>query len=289
MSEAERFWSCGRFRFSLSRPLVMGVLNVTPDSFSDGGAHADADSAVAHGARLYESGADIVDVGGESTRPGAGAVSAEEEKRRILPVIAALAAKDIPVSADTMKPAVMTAALENGAAVINDVNGFRARGTVEAAAESDCGVVVMHMRGTPRTMQKNPEYDDVVSEVGEFLAERIRVLENAGVDRGRICADPGIGFGKTAAHNLSLLRNLNKLGDGRDGRDGWGECPVLVGVSRKSLLGALTGRENPQERDAAGAALTALLFAKGAWGIRTHDPAGVRDAIAVAIAMAGDF
>lgn len=282
MPEAERFWSCGRFRFSLARPLVMGVLNVTPDSFSDGGAHSDADSAVAHGVRLYESGADIVDVGGESTRPGAGAVSAEEEKRRILPVIAALAAKDIPVSADTMKPAVMTAALENGAAVINDVNGFRAQGAVEAAAKSDCGVVVMHMRGTPRTMQKNPEYDDVVSEVGEFLAERIRVLENAGVDRGRICADPGIGFGKTAAHNLSLLRNLDGLGVG-----GGRKCPVLVGVSRKSLLGGLTGRENPRERDAAGAALTALLFARGAWGVRTHDPAGARDAIAVAAAIGG--
>ena len=275
----KKTWRCGRFRFSLSRPLVMGVVNVTPDSFSDGGAHADAESAVAHGLRLLESGADIVDVGGESTRPGALAVRAEAEKRRVLPVIERLAARGIAVSADTMKPAVMRAALAHGACALNDVNAFRARGAAAAAAESDCGVVVMHMRGTPRTMQRNPEYGDVVSEVADFLRGRAAALERAGVARGRICVDPGIGFGKTLSHNLELLRNLRRLAGG---------YPLLVGASRKSFLGRLTGRENPSERDAAGAALSALLFGAGAWGIRTHGPAGVRDAWAVASALADE-
>ena len=256
----------------------MGVVNATPDSFSDGGLHADAAAAVAHGVRLMEAGADLVDVGGESTRPGAAAVRAEAEKRRVLPVIEGLAARGIPVSADTMKPAVMRAALAHGACALNDVNAFRARGAVAAAAESesDCGVVAMHMRGTPRTMQRNPQYDDVVSEVANFLRGRAAALERAGIARERICLDPGIGFGKTVAHNLLLLRNLRRLGD----------YPLLVGASRKSLLGSLTGRKNPSDRDIAGAALSALLFGAGAWGIRTHDPAGVRDAWALASAMA---
>ena len=256
----------------------MGVLNVTPDSFSDGGAHAEAEAAYAHGMRLIDAGADIVDVGGESTRPGAAAVGAAAERKRILPVIERLSLQGVAVSADTMKPGVMRSALESGACAINDVNAFRARGAADAVAGSDCGLAVMHMLGTPRTMQENPEYGDVVSEVGDFLAARAGALERAGVLRERICVDPGIGFGKTAAHNVDLLRNLERLGGG---------YPVLVGASRKSLLGRLTGRKNPLERDAAGAALSALLVGRGAWGIRTHDPAGVRDALAVASALGG--
>ena len=274
----QSFWRCGGFRFPLSRPLVMGVVNVTPDSFSDGGALADADAAVAHGLRLLDAGADIADVGGESTRPGAAAVPAAEERRRILPVIEKLAARGVPVSADTMQAGVMRAALAGGASAINDVNGFRGRGAVAAVAGSDCGLVVMHMRGVPRTMQEHPQYDDVVAEVRGFLLARARVLERAGVARERICLDPGIGFGKTPAHNLRLLQNLREVGDG---------FPLLAGASRKSLLGVLTGRKNPRERDAAGAALAALLFNRGAWGFRVHEPAGVRDALAVAAALAG--
>lgn len=258
----------------------MGVLNVTPDSFSDGGMHSDLEAAFSHGMRLTDAGADIVDVGGESTRPGAMAVRAEAERRRILPVIERLSARGVAVSADTMKAGVMSAALESGACAINDVNAFRARGAIEAVAGSDCGLAVMHMRGVPRTMQENPEYDDVVSEVADFLLKRARALEDAGVLRDRICVDPGIGFGKTTEHNLALLRNLKKAG-------GSGSYPVLVGASRKSLLGHLTGRKNPRERDAAGAALAALLIGNGAWGIRAHDPAGARDALAVASALAG--
>ena len=274
----ESFWRCGRFRFPLSRPLVMGVVNATPDSFSDGGMLADADAAYSHGMRLLDAGADMVDVGGESTRPGAAAAAAAAEKRRILPVIEKLAAQGAPVSADTMKAAVMRAALQCGAAAINDVNGFRGRGAVAAVAESDCGLVVMHMRGVPRTMQENPQYNDVVAEVRDFLLSRVAALEKAGVARERICLDPGIGFGKTPAHNLQLLRGLRETGGG---------FPILVGASRKSLLGFLTGRKNPRERDAAGAALAALLFGRGAWGFRAHEPAGVRDALAVAAALAG--
>ena len=276
--KSEQFWRCGRFCFPLSRPLVMGVVNVTPDSFSDGGALADADAAYSHGMRLLDAGADIVDVGGESTRPGAAAVTATTEKNRVLPVIEKLTAQGAPVSADSMKSAVMRAALRRGAAAINDVNGFRARGAVAAVAGSDCGLIVMHMRGVPRTMQEKPQYDDVVVEVRDFLLSRVAVLEKAGVARARICLDPGVGFGKTPAHNLQLLRSLREVGCG---------FPVLVGASRKSLLGFLTGRKNPRERDAAGAALAALLLGRGAWGFRAHEPGGVRDALAVAAALAG--
>ena len=314
-TDGEKFWNCGRVRFSRARPLVMGVVNVTPDSFSDGGCFLNADAAVSHGMRLAEAGADLVDVGGESTRPGASPVSADAEKRRVLPAVEKLSARGVAVSADTMKPSVMRAALESGAVAINDVNAFRARGAVSVVAESDCGVVATHMSGTPRTMQDAPRYDDVVSEVRGFLLRRAKVLESAGVSRDRICLDPGIGFGKTLSHNLSLLRNVRELGrdsgkgSGRDsdsvrdsgkgsGRDSGSDrdsgkgsgfdYPILIGASRKSILGLLTGRKSPTDRDAAGSALAALLFANGAWGIRTHDPSGVRDALAVASALADD-
>ena len=306
-TDGEKFWNCGRVRFSRARPLVMGVVNVTPDSFSDGGCFLNSDAAVSHGMRLTEAGADLVDVGGESTRPGASPVSADAEKRRVLPAVEKLSARGVPVSADTMKPSVMRAALESGAVAINDVNAFRARGAVSVVAESDCGVVAMHMSGTPRTMQDAPRYGDVVSEVRGFLLRRAKVLESAGVSRDRICLDPGIGFGKTLSHNLSLLRNVRELGQdsgkgsGRDsgkglvrgsgsdrdsGKGSGFDYPILIGASRKSVLGLLTGRKSPTDRDAAGSALAALLFANGAWGIRTHDPSGVRDAIAVASALA---
>ena len=308
-TDGEKIWNCGRVRFSRARPLVMGVVNVTPDSFSDGGCFLKTDAAVSHGMRLMESGADIVDVGGESTRPGASPVSAEAEKRRVLPAVEKLSARGVPVSADTMKPSVMRAALESGAVAINDVNAFRARGAVSVVAESDCGIIATHMSGTPRTMQDAPRYGDVVSEVRGFLLRRAKVLESAGVSRDRICLDPGIGFGKTLSHNLSLLRNVRELGrdsgkgSGRDSdsvrdsgkglvrgsgsdRDSGFDYPILIGASRKSVLGLLTGRKSPTDRDAAGSALAALLFANGAWGIRTHDPSGVRDALAVASALA---
>ena len=286
VEEKEKFWHCGQFRFSLSRPLVMGVLNVTPDSFSDGGDFADAKTAVAHGLWMAENGADIVDVGGESTRPGAQPVSAEEEKRRILPVIEKLAAQGLAVSADTMKPPVMRAALEHGAAALNDVKGFRAEDAVKVAGEckTGCGLVVMHMRGEPKTMQVNPYYERVVSQVKFFLRERAEALEAAGVAPERICVDPGIGFGKTTAHNLALLSNFRRL-------TGWlwtgGRAyPMMLGASRKSLLGELTGRQDPKTRDTAGAVLAALMVVlRHAWGIRTHDPAGVRDALTLAIAL----
>ena len=269
---------CAGRRLVLDRPRVVGILNVTPDSFSDGGAHADTDAAVSHALRLAEEGADLLDVGGESTRPGAVPVSLDEELARVLPVVEQLASRtDVPISIDTSKPEVMRAAVAAGAGLINDVAALRRDGALEAAAELGVPVCLMHMQGEPRTMQDAPHYDDVVGEVHRFLTERLFVCQLAGIDKKKILVDPGFGFGKTLEHNLALLRALDRLAE---------LAPVLVGLSRKSMIGTLTGREQPAER-AAGSAAAALIAAQnGAAIVRVHDVAITRDALAVWQAVA---
>ncbi|MGD9703570.1 MAG: dihydropteroate synthase [Acidimicrobiia bacterium] len=265
-------WQCGEFSLSFDGPRVMGIVNVTPDSFSDGGVHESVDAAVEHAYRLVADGADIIDVGGESTRPGADPVPTELELARAVPVIAALSDIGVPVSIDTVKPEVMVAAIDAGASIVNDVNGLRARGAVEAVSGSGCGVVVMHMQGEPKTMQDAPSYHDVVGEVTTFLTERISAVVSAGVARERIAIDPGIGFGKTFAHNLALIRNLDALTDlGR---------PVMVGLSRKGLIGTITGRAIA-ERDAGSIAGALVAAERGARILRVHDVRGTCDALAV--------
>jgi dihydropteroate synthase len=255
----------------------MGVINVTPDSFSDGGRFASNEAAVAHALRMVEEGAGLIDVGGESTRPGAQAVDAEQEIRRVVPVIEALAARTkVPISIDTSKPAVMTAAVRAGARMINDVRALREPGAIEAAAETDAAICLMHMQGEPRTMQVEPRYGDVVVEVRDFLSERAQACLARGIAKDRLLIDPGIGFGKRLEHNLALLARLPTLT-----ALGW---PVLVGVSRKSMFGALLGRA-VDERVAGGvAAVTAAVLA-GASVVRTHDVAATVDAVKVAVAL----
>jgi len=263
---------CGKFRLSLERPLVMGIVNVTPDSFSDGGRYFDAVRAIAHGWQLVEEGADLLDIGGESSRPGAQSVSADEELRRVLPVIEALAGVGVPLSVDTVKPEVMRRAVAAGASVINDIAALQVPGALEAAAASDAAVCLMHMRGEPRTMQTDPSYGDVVAEVHDFLARRVAAAQAAGIAAGRIIVDPGFGFGKRLAHNLALLRQLGRFGD-------LGAC-VLAGLSRKSMLGEITGRKVSQ-RDTASVAAALLAARNGARILRVHDVAATKDALAV--------
>ncbi len=263
---------CGRFRLPLDRPLVMGIVNVTPDSFSDGNAHFRADQAIAHARLLLEEGADLLDIGGESTRPGARGVAAPEELDRVLPVLEALRDCGAPLSVDTCKPEVMRIVLQHGADMINDIGGFTAPGAVAAVADSGCALCLMHMRGEPRTMQDAPSYQDVVAEVGEFLAAGARRLRAAGVAAERIVLDPGFGFGKTAAHNYTLLRQLPQVVGTR--------YPSLVGVSRKSMIGAVTGR--PASRRQGGSVAAALAAAvRGAHILRVHDVADTVDALRV--------
>ncbi len=270
---------CADKTLDLSTPLVMGVLNVTPDSFSDGGRFLPAAAAAAHGLRMAEEGAAIIDVGGESTRPGAEAVSAAQELERILPVIERLrAASPAVISVDTSKPEVMRAAAAAGAGLINDVRALRAPGAMAAALESGCAVCLMHMQGEPRTMQLDPVYQDVVAEVRAFLAERVAACRAAGFGAGRLALDPGFGFGKNLEHNLALLRSLPGLAvDG---------LPLLVGLSRKSMLGKLTGRGDG-ERLAGSVALAALAVLNGARIVRAHDVAATLDAVRVAAAVRG--
>jgi dihydropteroate synthase len=261
----------------LAEPVVMGVLNVTPDSFSDGGRHASVEAAVAQGVRMAEDGAAIVDVGGESTRPGAAQVTAEEEIRRVVPVIERLVGRiHASISVDTSKPEVIRAAVAAGASMVNDVRALRLPGALEAAAGSGAAVCLMHMQGEPATMQDRPHYADVVAEVRDFLASRAAACATAGIARDRICIDPGIGFGKTPAHNLALLGNL--AGIAADG------LPVLVGVSRKSLVGIITGRTTG-DRLAGSVAFAALAVARGASIVRAHDVAATLDAVRVAGAL----
>lgn len=254
----------------------MGIVNVTPDSFSDGGRFFDAAAALAQAERLLDEGADILDVGGESTRPGAPEVPADEELRRVIPLIEALAGRGRPVSIDTSKPEVMRAALAAGASIVNDVWALRQPGAEEVVAASGCGVVLMHMQGTPRTMQQSPHYDDVLTEVGMFLRGRRAALLARGVAAERIAVDPGFGFGKTAAHNWALLARLGQLAT-----EG---APLLAGVSRKSMLGQATGRV-VTERLAASVAAALIAVQRGARIVRVHDVAATRDALAVLAAV----
>jgi dihydropteroate synthase len=269
---------CGAFALALDRPRVMGILNVTADSFSDGGRFLAEARAIEHGLALASCGADLVDVGGESTRPGAEPVPLEVELSRVLPVVRALAREGVAVSVDTMKPEVMRQAIDAGCAMVNDVNGFRADGAIAAVATSGVGLCAMHMRGTPATMQSDPHYDDVVGEVGAFLLERARALEAAGVARGRIALDPGFGFGKAFAHNATLLAGLGRLA-----ALGY---PVVAGLSRKRMIGEITGR--PVEDRVAGSIAAALLAVQnGAQIVRVHDVKETVDALKVWSALRG--
>jgi dihydropteroate synthase len=270
---------CADRTLELGTPLVMGVLNVTPDSFSDGGRFLPPEAALEQGLRMAGEGAALIDVGGESTRPGAEAVSAQEELRRVLPVIEQLRGRtEAVISVDTSKPEVMRAAAAAGAGLINDVRALRRPGALEAALASGCAVCLMHMQGEPRTMQHDPVYGDVVGEVRTFLAERVAACRNAGFEPERLAIDPGFGFGKNLGHNLTLLRRLAELaGDGP---------PLVVGLSRKSMLGKLTGRA-AGERLYGSAALAAIAVLNGARIVRAHDVAATLDAVRVAAAVRG--
>lgn len=263
---------CGRFELDLGRPLVMGILNVTPDSFSDGTGELLIEQAVERGRRMIAEGADMIDIGGESTRPGADPVPAEEEIERVLPVIKALHDSGVPLSVDTCKPAVMRAALEAGADMINDIKALQEPGAIEAVSGSNCGLCVMHMQGEPRTMQVAPQYDDVLVDVRNFLEERVRVLTGAGISPGRIVLDPGFGFGKTAGQNYAMLRGLDRMQIE--------DYPWLLGFSRKSMLGHVVGRE-PRDRLAASLAAALYGVEKGGHILRVHDVPETVDAVKI--------
>ena len=270
---------CNGRELVLDRPRVMGIVNVTPDSFSDGGAHDTADAAFAHALRLLEEGADILDIGGESTRPGADEVPLEEELRRVVPLIERLSREtSAPISVDTSKPEVMRAAVGAGAGMLNDVYALRRDGALDTAAALGMPVVLMHMLGEPRSMQQAPRYDDVVGEVHRFLAERIFAAEMAGIAKKRIVIDPGFGFGKDTTHNLALLAQLERFGDLG--------VPVLAGLSRKRTIGELTGRGIPRERVHGSVAAHLIAAQRGARLLRVHDVAATVDALKVWNAVA---
>jgi dihydropteroate synthase len=269
-----QYLQCGRFGYNLAqRPLVMGILNVTPDSFSDGGRYQTLEFAVERAEQMIKDGADIIDIGGESTRPGSPSVPVDEELRRVMPAIYALRELGHALSIDTCKPEVMREAIIAGADLINDINGFRAPGAIEAVKDSDCALCVMHMQGTPQDMQAQPAYGDVVSDVIAFLRERVDALLAAGVERERITIDPGFGFGKSVEHNYALLRSISRM----ERELG---MPVLAGLSRKSMIGAVTGRSVEQRlAGSLGGALAAV--AQGARIVRVHDVAETVDALKV--------
>lgn len=260
---------CGRFRLTLDRPRVMGILNLTTDSFSDGGRHLDPDAAIAAARRMIDDGADIIDIGAESTRPGADPVDEALEWQRLEPILAALAPLPVPLSVDTRRAAVMRRAAAAGASLLNDISGFRDPAAIAAAAEADTpvGLVVMHMQGDPQSMQREPRYDDVVNEVTDYLGQRHAALLAAGIAPERITLDPGFGFGKTLAHNLALLAHLDRLS---------AIAPVLVGLSRKSMLGQITHRP-VNERLGASVAAALAAVSRGATIVRVHD---VRETVA---------
>ena len=266
-------WICGRFEFNLERPILMGIVNVTPDSFSDGGQHDQTDTAIAHARQLIAKGAQILDIGGESTRPGADPVTLEMELARIIPVLDAVKDSGAAISIDTCKAEVMRAALAEGADMINDVTGMRAaQARAVVAQHPNCGVCVMHMQGEPRTMQQNPQYENVVREVHQALLHQAHMLQESGVDRSRISIDPGLGFGKTLAQNYQLIAELETIA-----ASGY---PVVFGASRKSMLGAVTGKSVDQRL--AGSLAAALAgVAHGAKVLRVHDMAETRDALMV--------
>ena len=264
---------CRGRRLALDRTRICGILNITPDSFSDGGVFADTASAIAYGLALIEQGADLLDIGGESTRPGAVAISAEEEIARVVPVIEALATQThVPISIDTSKPEVMRAAVAAGAGLINDVYALRRPGALDAAAELGAAICLMHMQGEPQTMQENPQYDDVVGAVHRFLTERLFACQLAGIDKKKLLVDVGFGFGKTLEHNLALLRQLEKFKTL--------EVPLLVGLSRKSIITTLTG-SSPTERVFGSVAAALIAAQRGAAIVRVHDVAATRDALAI--------
>lgn len=270
--------NCNGRSLALDRPRICGIVNVTPDSFSDGGRFLDPQQAIEHGLKLVAEGADLLDVGGESTRPGADEVSADEEIARVVPVIAALAQQvPVPISIDTSKPEVMRAAVAAGAGLVNDVCALRRDGALDAAAELGVPVCLMHMQGEPRTMQDDPHYDDVVGEVHRFLTDRLFACQMAGIDRKNILVDPGFGFGKTLEHNLALLRALERFAE---------LAPVVAGLSRKATIGTLTGRERHEDRAAGSAAAALIAVQRGAAIVRVHDVAFTRDALAVWQAVA---
>ena len=263
----------GRHELKLDRARMMAVLNITPDSFSDGGRFVGLDAALVQAERLIADGADVLDVGGESTRPGAESVSVDAEIARVVPVIEAIAARfDVPISIDTSKPEVMCAAVAAGAGLVNDVNALRAEGALDAVAELKVSVCLMHMQGEPRTMQDAPHYDDAVGEVKRFLADRVLACRMAGIDPKRVVIDPGFGFGKSLEHNLALLAQLGQFANI--------EAPLLVGLSRKRMIGAITGRELDQ-REVGSAAAALLAVERGARIVRVHDVAITRDALAM--------
>jgi dihydropteroate synthase len=273
----QQYLQMGRYRFPVgrasSRPLVMGVLNVTPDSFSDGGQFQSLELALSRAEQMIADGVDIIDIGGESSRPGAQSLPLDEELRRVMPILYALRDCGKPLSIDTYKPDVMREAIAAGADMINDINGFRATGSLSAVKESDCALCIMHMLNDPQRMQDKPEYDDVVGEITAFLQERAAQAELAGIDRRRLCIDPGFGFGKTLQHNLELLKNVRKMQATVD-------LPLLAGLSRKSMIGAITGK--PVERRLAGSLAAALAAAaQGATIVRVHDVAETVDALEV--------
>lgn len=261
---------------SSGRPLIMGVINITPDSFSDGGRYASTKQAIIHAKCLIEEGADILDIGGESTRPGSQSITVAEELGRVIPVIEALTGTDIPISIDTSKPEVMKHAVESGVSMINDINALRTPGALETIAQTNVFISLMHMQGQPHSMQKDPQYTHVVTEVMDFLQQRLNVVQNAGISRDRLLIDPGFGFGKSLQHNLELLRHLDdfmSIG-----------IPVLAGLSRKSMLGAITGNEVGQRiHESVAAALLAVI--KGARIVRVHDVKATRSALAVYTAL----
>jgi dihydropteroate synthase len=261
---------------SLEKPLIMGVINVTPDSFSDGGSFTSSRNAVAHGRRLIEQGADLLDLGGESSRPGAEPIPSTTEINRVMPVLEGLTGT-VPISVDTTKPEVARLALEAGAEVINDVTAGSDSAMLELVAAAGAGLILMHMQGLPRTMQDNPRYEDVVEDIKLFLTERSLAARKAGVQADRIAIDPGIGFGKTLEHNLDLIReigSLRSLG-----------YPVVLGASRKKFLGTITGVDQPSQRDLASAVVAALAVERGADLFRVHNVAACREAVAVALAI----
>ncbi len=269
---------CGQFKLDLTRPRVMGILNVTPDSFSDGGHFSQVDAAIQHALILIEEGVDILDIGGESTRPNATPVSLQQELDRVLPVIEGLVAHQIsiPISIDTYKPQVMRAAIAAGASIVNDIKALQEEGALAVVASTDVGVCLMHMQGTPQTMQDNPHYLDVVNEVSAFLSERVAVCQQAGIAYDRILIDPGFGFGKTRAHNITLIQKLDALMQL--------ELPILVGLSRKSVLGQVTGND-VDARLYASVAASVVSVMKGAKIVRVHDVKATVEALKVVAAI----
>jgi dihydropteroate synthase len=272
------FFTCGKFKLSLSRPLVMGIVNVTPDSFSDGGHHFRLDAALKHAHQLIVQGADILDIGGESTRPGAQPISIQEELDRVIPLLEGLRGVPIPLSIDSCKAEVMRAALAAGASMVNDINALQQPEALYAVAASDAAVCLMHKQGTPETMQNRPSYQNVMEEVLHFLDARVKAAEFAGIKRERISIDPGFGFGKTLAHNVDLLRDLavlNRLG-----------VPILAGLSRKSMLGKITGKAVGY-REFASVAAALLAIQNGAKIVRVHDVDAMVDALKILLAVKG--